>query len=175
MAVELEELKEQLRALTGKLLAYSQAMGVMYYDAATGAPAGGAEDRGKTYAVLSEVIYGLQTGEETGALLTALKERQDALDPITRRQVSEMYRDYERTKKIPMEEYVAYEVLLNEADAVWHKAKTESDWPAFEPFMEKIVAFNRKLAAWLEPEKKPYDALLDQYERGLTAEKLDAR
>ena len=174
MAVELEELKEKLRALTGKLLAYSQAMGVMYYDAATGAPAGGAEDRGKTYAVLSEVIYGLQTGEETGALLTALKERQDALDPITRRQVSEMYRDYERTKKIPMEEYVAYEVLLNEADAVWHKAKTESDWPAFEPFMEKIVAFNRKLAAWLEPEKKPYDALLDQYERGLTMEKLDA-
>ena len=173
MTIELEEMKSRLRAITGKLHAYEHAMGVMYYDAATGAPRGGAEDRGKTLAVLSEVVYGLQTGEETGEFLHALDGRKDELDLITRREVTVLLRDYERTKKIPLEEYVAYQVLLNEADAVWHRAKTESDWPAFEPYMEKIVAFNRKLAGWLDPEKKPYDALLDQYERGLTMEKLD--
>ncbi len=169
-----EALISELRSLVSKLLAYEQATGVMYYDAATGAPRGGAAERGKTLAVLSEVVYRLQTGEETGELLSALQERREELDPITRREVSELWRDYQRTKKIPMEEYVAYEVLLNEADAVWHRAKVESDWPAFEPYMEKIVEFNRKLARWLEPEMAPYDALLDQYERGLTTEKLDA-
>ena len=174
MEAKTEALITELRTLVSKLLAYEHAAGVLYYDASTGAPRGGAENRGKTLAVLSEVEYGLQTGEETGKLLSALREKQDELDPITRRQVHELWRDYERTKKIPMEEYVAYSVLLNEADAVWHKAKVESDWPAFEPYMEKIVAFNRKLARWLEPELAPYDALLDQYERGLTMEKLDA-
>ena len=168
-----EELIARLRALVAKMRAYAHAEGVLYYDAATIAPPGGAEDRGKTLAVLSEVSYELQTGEETGKLLAALVERREELDPITRREVSELWRDYERTKKIPKEEYIAYQVLLNDAEAVWHKAKVESDWPAFRPYMEKIVAFNKKLAAWLEPEKKPYDALLDQYERGLTTETLD--
>ena len=169
-----EELTAQLRTLVAKMRAYAHAQGVLYYDAATIAPPGGAADRGKTLAVLSEVSYELQTGEETGKLLSALMEKLDELEPITRREVTELWRSYERTKKIPMKEYIDYQVLLNEADAVWHKAKVESDWPSFRPYMEKIVAFNKKLAAWLEPEKKPYDALLDQYERGLTMEKLDA-
>ncbi len=169
-----EALTARLRTLVSRLLAYRQAEGVLYYDAATVAPRGGAEDRGKTLAVLSEAEYTLQTGEETGKLLSALREAQEELDPVTRREVGELWRDYERVKKIPMEEYVGYQVLLNEADAVWHRAKAESDWPAFAPYMERIVTFNRKLAGWLAPEKPPYDALLDQYERGLTAEKLDA-
>ena len=169
-----EELTHELRALVAKMLAYGHAQGVLYYDAATVAPPGSAEGRGKTLAVLSEVSYDLRTGEETGKLLAALMERLEKLDPVTRREVSELWREYERVKKIPKEEYIEYNVLLNEADAVWHKAKVESDWPAFEPYMEKIVAFNKKLAGWLDPEKKPYDALLDQYERGLTMETLDA-
>ena len=169
-----EELTGLLRSLVERMKAYQYAQTVMYFDSATVAPPGSAEDRGKTLAVFSEVTYELQTGDETGKLLSALMERLEELDPVTRREVSELWRDYERTKRIPMEEYVAYQVLLNDADAVWHKAKTESDWPAFEPYMEKIVAFNRKLAGWLAPEKKPYDALLDEYERGLTMEKCDA-
>ena len=48
-------------------------------------------------------------------------------------QVSELLRSYEKTKKIPMEEYIAYTVLLNKADAVWHEAKEKSDWAMFEP------------------------------------------
>ncbi len=168
-----EELIGQLRELVAKMLAYHHAQGVLYYDAATIAPPGGAAERGNTLAVLSEVTYELQTGEKTGELLSALMARKDELDPITSREVSELWRDYERTKKIPKQEFIAYNVLLNEADAVWHKAKTESDWPSFRPYMEKIVDFNRKMAGWLAPEKKPYDALLDQYERGLTMEILD--
>ncbi len=174
MEPTIEELKSQLRALVEKQHAYQHASGILYYDAATAAPRGSAADRGKTLAVLSEVEYELQTGEETGKLLLALDARKDELDPITKREVSELKRAYERTKKIPMDEYVAYSVLLNEAEAVWHKAKEESDWASFEPYMEKIVAYNRKQAGWLDSEKKPYDALLDEYERGLSMEKCDA-
>ena len=89
-----EELIARLRALVAKMHAYAHAEGVLYYDAATIAPPGGAEDRGKTRAVLSEVSYELQTGEETGKLLAALMERREELDPITRREVSELWRDF---------------------------------------------------------------------------------
>ena len=97
-----EELSAELRALVAKMRAYGHAQGVLYYDAATIAPPGGAADRGKTLAVLSEVSYELQTGEETGKLLSALMEKLDELDPVTRREVTELWRSYERTKKIPM-------------------------------------------------------------------------
>ena len=174
MAKSLETLLGELKELEEKKQAYGQAMGVISYDAVTGAPVGGADRRGKTMAVLSEVSYKLETGEETGALLHALKEQEDKLDFVARRQVSELLRSYEKTKKIPMEEYIAYTVLLNKADAVWHEAKEKSDWAMFEPCLREIVTFNRKYAAWLDPEKEPYNVLLDEFERGLTMADCDA-
>ena len=159
-----EELTQQLRSLVAKMRAYGHAQGVLYYDAATIAPPGGAADRGKTLAVLSEVSYELQTGEETGKLLAALMERREELDFITRREVSELWRDYERTKKIPKEEYIAYDVLLNEADDVWHRAKEQNDYASFEPILQKIVDTNIRFAGYIAPEKHPYDFLLDRYE-----------
>lgn len=36
------------------------------------------------------------------------------------------------------------------------------------------MAFNRKAAGWYNPEMQPYDALLNEYEQGLTMETLDA-
>ena len=174
MAKSLETLLDELRDHENKRKAYAQAMGIISYDALTGAPVGGAERRGKTMAVLSEVVYKMDTGEETGKLLHALADQADRLDPVTRREVSELLRDYEKTRKIPMEEYIAYEVLLNKADVVWHEAKEKSDWALFEPCLRDIVAFNRKYAAWIDPDKAPYDVLLDEFERGLTMADCDA-
>lgn len=174
MAKSLETLLRELKELEEKRQAYGQAMGIISYDAVTGAPAGGAERRGRTMGVLSEAAYRLDTGEETGALLRDLTEQADKLDLVARRQVSELLREYEKTKKIPMDEYIAYTVLLNKADAVWHEAKEKSDWAMFEPCMRDIVAYNRKYAAWIDPHKQPYDVLLDEYERGLTMADCDA-
>ena len=174
MGKTLETLLKELKAFEEKRQAYGHAMGIISYDAVTGAPVGGAERRGRTMGVLSEVVYQLETGEETGVLLRDLTEQADKLDFVTRRQVSELLRDYEKTKKIPMDEYVAYTVLLNKADAVWHEAKEKSDWAMFEPCMRDIVAYNRKYAAWIDPEKQPYDVLLDEFERGLTMADCDA-
>ena len=70
MAESRETLLRKLKELEAKKQAYRQAMGIISYDAVTGAPVGGAERRGKTMGVLSEVSYKLETGEETGALLT---------------------------------------------------------------------------------------------------------
>ena len=49
--------------------AYGHAMGVLSLDAATAAPLGSAEGRGKTMAVLSNVIYGLAASADTRELL----------------------------------------------------------------------------------------------------------
>ena len=66
--------------------AYSHAMGVLSLDAATAAPLGSAEGRGRTMAVLSNVIYDLAASAETRQLLEYLTAHADELDPEHRRQ-----------------------------------------------------------------------------------------
>jgi carboxypeptidase Taq len=66
-----------------------------------------------------------------------------------------------------------YAMLVNEADAIWHKAKETDDFALFCPVLKRLVAFARKFAGYYDETKKPYDALLNEYERGTDMEQLD--
>ena len=154
--------------------AYGHAMGVLSLDAATAAPLGSAEGRGKTMAVLSSVIYELAASADTRELVEYLSAHADELDPQHRRQAEIRKKDCEQLTRIPQEEYVAYNVLLNKAEGIWRVAKQNNDFAAFAPTLEEIVAFNRKFAGYYDAEKQPYDALLNEYEEGLTMQTLDA-
>ena len=153
--------------------AYGHAMGVLGLDAATAAPLGSAEGRGRTMAVLSKVVYDLAASAENRELLDYLAAHADELDAQHRRQVEIRKRDCEQLTRIPQEEYVAYNVLLNKAEGIWRVAKQTNDFASFAPVLEEIVAFNRKFAGYYDPDKAPYDALLNEYEEGLTMETLD--
>ncbi len=172
-----ESLSQALDALSKHqqtLSAYNHALGVVYLDAATAAPKGTWEGRGRAMATLSEITYKLETDPQVGEMLFFLEAHLEELDEVQKRQVEVLRKSYDETCKIPAEECVAYSVLLNDAQAVWEKAKNENDFPAFAPYLEKIVAFNRKFAGYYNPEMAPYDALLNKYEEGMNTATLDA-
>lgn len=164
---------EALQAVESKLSAYYHAAGVLSLDAATAAPKGSAQGRGRTMAVLSETMYDLNTNPENEDLLSYLESHLQELDPVDRRKVEVFRKSYNQISKIPPQEYIEYDVLLNDAQAVWEQAKHDDDFEAFAPYLEKIVAFNQKFAGYYNPSLPPYDALLNEYEEGLTAETLD--
>ena len=164
---------EALRDLGRTLAAYEHAIGVLYLDAVTAAPKGTAEGRGKTMEVLSKVTYDLMANPDVGEMLSCLERGREELDETARREIEVVRKNYDQMHRIPAEEYVAYNVLINEAQSVWEKAKIENDFPAFAPYLEKIVAYNRKFAAYYNPGMAPYDALLNEYEEGLTTQMLD--
>lgn len=72
-----------------------------------------------------------------------------------------------------MEEYVAYQQLLVEADDVWHTAKETNDFALFCPLLEKIFETERRFAGYCAPEMNPYNYCLNKYEEGLTIQKCD--
>lgn len=171
-----ESTKQALEALNQwqrTTAAYTHAMEVLFLDATTAAPSDTGEGRGKTLEVLSQVVYDLTTKPENGELLSYLEEHLEALTPQEQREVALLRKNYDQIHAIPAEEYVAYQVLINDAQEVWHKAKLQNDFPAFAPYLEKIVDYNRRFAGYYHPEMKPYDALLNDYEEGLTMETLD--
>ena len=169
----LDEAIKSLMALQAKLAAYGHAMGLLFYDGATTAPKGTAANRGQTMSILSEEHYTLTTGGETVALLEFLDAHKSELNEKQQRMVFLLIKDIRNMQKIPMDEYVAYQQLLVEADDVWHRAKETSDFALFEPVLEKIFETNIRFAHYCAPEKDPYDYWLSEYEDGLTMAQCD--
>ena len=165
---------EQLHKLGRTYRAYMHAQGVMELDAATAAPKGSWEGRGTTAGVLSEVMYDLIADPENGKLTAYLKEHAAELDPVQLREVEVLEKSHQRMNRIPAQEYVDYNILLNDAQAAWEKAKCSNAFEVFQPYLEKIVAYNRKFAGYYDPGVPAYDALLNEYEEGMTMEVLDA-
>lgn len=145
----------------------------MEVDGVTVAPKDTSEGRGTALGILSEYAYTLSTSKETINLLYSLKEHFDELTDHQKREVELLLRDYERNKTIPQNEFVEYQVLLNDASDVWHKAKETNDFELFRPYLEKVFEYNIKFAKYYQPDKDPYDTTLDQYEKGTTKKQLD--
>ena len=175
--MQYENVRQALAALDElemTLNAYHHAINVLGVDAATAAPEASAPLRGKTMGVLSGILYGLTADPKNIALAKYLLEHRDELDAESIRRAELFKKSCEQLSRIPQEEYVDYQVLINDADGIWRKAKSENDFASFAPVLEKIFAYNRKFAGYYNPDMTPYNALLNEYEEGLTTDTLDA-
>lgn len=162
-----------LRELESALHACGHVLGCLNYDGETVAPRNSAPARGETTAFLSGIVHDRVTAGETGELLDTLSAEEDALSPVDRRRVELLKRQRDELTLIPAGEYTAYQQLLAEAGQVWVDAKRSNDYAAYAPWLDKIIAYNRRLARRKDASKPPYDVLLDLYEEGLSHQALD--
>lgn len=56
--------------------------------------------------------------------------------------------------------------------AAWVAAREANDWSKFAPVLREIVELKREIARRTRPDLPVYDALIDQFERGMAAERL---
>ncbi len=171
--MDITQAREKFRDMYARLDALGHAMGILNYDAVTGAPEMSDDGRGRTMGVLSDMEYGIQTDPESLEAVEYLLEHRDELTPLEVREITEFNREREFVASIPQQEYVDYTVLVNKADSVWHRAKPDNDFKAFEPYLRQIFDTNRRFALYYKPDKAPYDTMLDMYERGLTTGEAD--
>lgn len=171
--MKLEEAKTKLMDLVAKQEAYGQAMAMLHLDGSTIAPPNSYEGRGKTLSFLSGEVYKSFINKETDELLDFLIENKKDLDKITYRIAEEGREEFDKTSKIPMEEFMAFMKLKSDANHIWEQAKLENNFKSFEPYLEKTVETLKKFANYRNPDKKPYDVFLDDFEKGYTMEDYD--
>ena len=169
----IETAVSKLNELEASLNAYQHAMSVLSLDGATAAPRKAALGRGKTIAFLSGKTYTLMVNDETREVLETILAAGEQVDAPTHRRAELLKEDLDDMTRIPMDEFVAYQNLVSDADAVWHEAKEKSDYPMFAPYLEKIIDFNRRFAAYKDASKPVYDVLLNDYEKGASMATLD--
>jgi carboxypeptidase Taq len=86
--------------------------------------------------------------------------------------VRETRRQYDRATKLPaalVEEMAKTEVLAQQA---WAEARKKNDFPAFAPWLEKWIGLKRQQANCYGYTGHIYNALLEDFEPGETAENL---
>ncbi|RSK25829.1 carboxypeptidase M32 [Bacillus sp. HMF5848] len=166
---------EQFKKLDEKITHLSSISGLIGWDEKVMAPKKGRPIFAKAIGTLQTEIFSLSVSEEMGALLEELTEENafQQLDDVTKARVRERATFYKKSNQIPASLYNEYSITCSEAGIAWEQARKDNDFNHFAPFLEKIVAYKKQFAEIFGYEKHPYDALLDEFEPGLTVEKLD--
>lgn len=160
-----------LRKLERQLFAYRYADALFTFDEAAVAPPESEAGRAVAAETLSAARFALLVNPQTDALLTAAGTQAETEQE--KAEVRELRREYDRICRIPADEYAAFTGLVQRATPAWARARQNNDFAAFAPFLEQIVAARRAQAHYMDPDRDPYDVLLDQYEPGLTAARCD--
>ncbi len=145
------------------------------WDQETIMPGGAAEARGYQMATLQGVLHEHWTAPRLCSLINELSEVVKLIfSDADRGVVREAKRAYERSTKLPrklVEEMAR--VQASSFDA-WRRARQDNDFASFAPWLRRTVAIYREVADRLGYAETRDDALLNEYEPGMTTCKLDA-
>ena len=167
----MNNLENQFKELLKEQDAYREALALVQWDLRTKIPEHGATQRAEVIGLLSQKIHQLATSDQMKALINQLKDK--TADPILQRSVEECEEEYDRSSKIPDDEYKAFITLRSKSESVWQKARAQNDFSLLQPYLEELVAYNKKFAKYWGYETNKYDALLHLYEPGMTTKVLD--
>lgn len=168
-----EELVRTLRE--AELL--SSCADVLSWDEQTHLPPGGAEHRANQLSLLAGLAHDRKTNPRIGELLGELESSGELGDPDGEQAVNvrEARRQYDRKTKLPkrlVEELSRTTCLAQQA---WVTAKKDNDFPHFLPWLQKLIGLKREEAAAIGyGAGVAYDALLDDYEPGMTSAQVAA-
>lgn len=154
------------------LWALSYVSGVAHWDLETYMPIKGASARGEALGRLS-VIRQRMFLDKNFVSLIHKSEKEKSLTDQEKGVVRILLRALKFYEKLPSTFIEQFEKLTNEGTVVWRSAKEKNDFKLFEPYLSKIFDMNRKASDYLGYKESPYDALLDQFEEGLTSREVE--
>ncbi|MCY3798785.1 MAG: carboxypeptidase M32 [Chloroflexi bacterium] len=149
-------------------------LNTLKWDMRTMMPASGASSRGRQLATLTRHAKSIFVSDDTARLLDAAENEVASADSDSyRARALRQSRDaYEIQRRIPSDLVARMAALGAESEAVWAKAKDENDFVSFKPYLSQMLALNIELADAIGYEDHPFDALILQFEPGMTAARL---
>ncbi len=158
-----------------RLNALREAAAMLNWDMSAMMPAGGAEARSEQLAALQVICHELLSDPAVADLLDDAEGDSAPLDPWQRANLREMRRDWLHTTALPADLVDALSRARNRCEMIWRQARPDSDFAAVLPSMQALLDLVRESAAAKSALLgcAPYDALLDEYEPGSSAARID--
>ena len=167
------DLRRRLREL-GVLGSSGQVLG---WDQETKMPPGAAASRAEQLALLSRLTHERATCDELGACIAACESDGALLDdPRAAANLREIRRDYDRARKLPTAYVAEFSETTSLALQAWKRAREGANYGEFRPWLDKLLDLARRKADYFgyAADGEPYDALLDEFEPGMTAKKIES-
>ncbi|MBA3319205.1 MAG: carboxypeptidase M32 [Gemmatimonadales bacterium] len=144
---------------------------LLEWDEETQMPAGAVEGRSEQLALVAGLLHERGTDPRLGELLGELEGSALLADPDSPAAVNvrELRRDYDRYVRLPRKLVQDLARITAVAQRAWSAARNASDFSRFRPYLERIVELKRAEAACVGYEREPYDALIEDYEPGITS------
>lgn len=161
---------DDLMAFQRETEALAQVAGRLGWDQETVMPRGSAEQRAEEMGAMEGVLHARRTDPRLAEWLAGAV----AVDSVAEAQLRLIRRNYARASKVPGR--LAQEIarVTSMAQGVWAEARAKDDVAAFLPVLSDVVRLKREEGAALAEGGDPYDALMDDYEPGATAETVGA-
>jgi carboxypeptidase Taq len=166
---------DRLRTLLAEISDLGSAGAILSWDQQVMMPPGGGAVRAEQLATIGRIAHEKFTSPEIGRLLEELEgfEAGHDYDSFEASVVRVTRLDYEKARKVPSELRAEMTRAASLALPVWVQARRDNDVASFLPVLERNLDLRRRYVACFEGDfAEPYDALLDNYERGMTAAEL---
>jgi carboxypeptidase Taq len=172
----MDERFDQLTTRLGQIEDLRAAAAVLEWDQETYMPDGAAEARAHQIGTLRTMAHELFTEDAIGTLLDTLSEDAADLDPLSDEVslVRVTRRDYVKARRVPADLVGRIAAAVARGKQAWRKARAEDDFGVFAPYLERLIDLNIEKAEALGYDDRIYDALLDQYEPGMTTAEVEA-
>lgn len=142
---------------------------VLGWDERTHLPPKGVLHRGEQLALLARLSHERLTQPQVADQL-AKAETEVAPGSLEAANLREIRRLHERASKVPARLVEELARATSQGQQLWEEAKKKIDFGTFLPALQRIVQLKREEAAAIGSQSgELYDALLDEYEPGLTS------
>ncbi|PLL12288.1 carboxypeptidase M32 [Tabrizicola sp. TH137] len=161
---------DDLMAFQRETEALAQVAGRLGWDQETVMPRGAAEQRSEEMAAMEGVLHARRTDPRIADWLAAAVPA----DAVAAAQIRLIARSYARATKVPAR--LAQEIarVTSMAQGIWAEARAREDVPGFLPVLAEVIRLRQEEGAALAQGGDAYDALIDDYEPGATAESIGA-
>lgn len=149
---------------------------VLYWDMATMMPSGGAQGRGEQLAALEGLKNDLLSDTRIGEWLEAAESRDQDFDGWQQANLREMRRAFSHATAVPTDLVEALTRAGSACESVWREARPADDFAQLIEPLTEVFRLVREVGQAKADALggSPYEALMDQYEPGLTTARLDA-
>jgi carboxypeptidase Taq len=171
-----EQAYEEIIRLSREETLLASCLDLLEWDEEVSMPRNGVEHRAEQRALLAGLVHDRGTDPRHEELLVTVEGSSLLGDPESAAAVNvrEIRREFDKERRMPRRLVEEWARVTTVAQQRWAEARRNDDFASFAPWLERIFKLARDRADAVGYESVPYDALLDDYEPGMTTAQLTA-
>ena len=170
----MEKLYKKYKEFTKKSEAILFAMRIVFWDAQTEAPKSIASYRSEMLGELTKQVLAINKDPQFIKIVNSLYEKINLLDDFQKREIYEEKRELDKILKVPEDLIIKQQKMQVHAQHVWEEAREKQDFSIFESVLKEMIDLVKEITSYTKEENQTiYEALIDNFERGITLKDYD--